>query len=187
MSYARVLTSRVASRSLLASTALVVVGAAVTALAAQWHVPMWPVPMTGQTLAVLVVGAALGWRRGAASQVVYLAMGAAGLPVFTDGAAGVSVLMGPTAGYLFAFPVAAALAGHLARKRHDRRFATMVLAFLAGSAVIYVGGVAGLMSTLDYSPIQAVRVGVVPFLIGDAIKAALAGVILPAAWRLSRD
>lgn len=186
MSYAPVITSRVASRSSTATVALVVAGAAVTALAAQWYVPMWPVPITGQTLAVLLVGAALGWKAGAASQLLYLAVGAAGLPVFTEASSGVGVLVGPTAGYLLAFPLAAALVGRLAQARHDRRFWSMVGAFLAGSALIYVGGVIGLMTTIDATFGEAFRIGVVPFLVGDAIKAALAGVLLPGAWKVAR-
>lgn len=188
MSYAPVITARAGVRSRVATVVLVIGVAALTALAAQWYVPLWPVPVTGQTLAVLLGGAALGWRAGAAAQLLYLAVGAAGLPVFTEASGGWQVLFGSgatTAGYLFAFPVAAALVGRLAEARHDRRFWPMVRAFLAGSAVIYAGGVTGLMLVLDLSVIEALRVGVVPFLVGDALKAALAGVLLPGAWRLT--
>ncbi len=166
--------------------ALVVAVAALTAVSAQWRIPLWPVPVTGQTFAVLLGGAALGWRAGGAAQLLYLALGAAGLPVFTEASGGLEVLAGPTAGYLLAFPVAAALVGRLAERRHDRRFWTMAAAFLAGSGIIYLGGVAGLMTLLGMSLAEALTVGVVPFLVGDAIKAAAAGVVLPAAWRLVR-
>ena len=185
MSYAPpVITARVQSRSLVATAGLVVATAALTALAAQWYIPLWPVPVTGQTLVVLAGGAALGWRAGAASQLLYLSVGAMGLPVFAEASGDVGVLVGPTAGYLFAFPVAAALVGWLAERRHDRRFLTMVAAFLLGSAVIYLGGVAGLMITLGLRLGEALAVGVWPFLVGDALKAAAAGMLLPGAWRL---
>lgn len=186
MSYApAVLASRVAPRSRTATALLVVAAAALTALAAQWRIPMWPVPVTGQTFAVLLAGAALGWRAGGAAQLLYLAVGAAGVPVFTDGASGVAYLTGPTAGYLIAFPVAAAVVGRLAEHRQDRRFWTMAGAFVLGSTIIYLGGVAGLMSLMGMSPGEALSAGVFPFLVGDAIKAAAAGVLLPAAWKFS--
>ena len=152
MSYAQVITARAAPRSAVATASLVVAVAALTGLAAQWYVPMWPVPITGQTLVVLLGGAALGWRAGAAAQLLYLFAGAAGLPIFTEASGGIDVLVGSgatTAGYLFAFPVAAALVGALAQRRQDRRFLSMARAFLAGSAVIYAGGVAGLITIED--------------------------------------
>ncbi|HEX7100718.1 MAG TPA: biotin transporter BioY [Acidimicrobiia bacterium] len=187
MSYAPVITARAAARSRLATAALVVGVAALTALAAQWYIPMWPVPVTGQTLVVLLGGAALGWKAGAAAQVLYLLVGSVGFPVFSEASGGIDILFGPTAttaGYLLAFPVAAGLVGRAAQARHDRRFWSMVRAFLAGSAVIYAGGVIGLQLVLGIDTLEALRVGVVPFLVGDAIKAAIAGVLLPGAWRL---
>lgn len=189
MSYAPVIAARVGARSGAATAVLVVGAAALTALAAQWYIPLWPVPVTGQTLVILLGGAALGWKAGAAAQVLYLAMGAVGLPVFSEASSGVDVLWGPaatTAGYLFAFPVAAALVGWLAERRHDRRFWTMVAAFAAGSAVIYLGGMIGLMAVLGVGPSEAFALGVWPFLVGDALKAAAAGILLPGAWRLLR-
>ena len=185
MTYApAVITARITSRSRVATVALVVAGAALTALAAQVRIPLWPVPITGQTFAVLLTGAALGWRAGGAAQLLYLAMGAAGLPVFTEASGGINVLLGPTSGYLFAFPLAAALVGRMAERRHDRRFWSMVGAFVAGSALVYVLGVVGLMASLGLALTTALQEGVVPFLVGDAIKAAAAGLLLPAAWRL---
>ena len=186
MTYApAVITFRMSSRSRLAAVALVVAAAALTALAAQVRIPLWPVPITGQTFAVLLTGAALGWRAGGAAQLLYLVVGALGAPVFTEASGGVDVLTGATAGYLFAFPVAAALVGRLAESRHDRRFWTMALAFIVGSAVIYIGGMLGLVLTLGMSPGAAFADGVLPFLIGDAIKAVGAGIVLPGAWRLT--
>lgn len=187
MSYAPVIATRVGVRSRVATAALLVGVAALTALAAQWYIPLWPVPVTGQTLAVLLGGAVLGWRAGAAAQLLYLAVGAAGMPVFTEASGGWDVLFGPaatTAGYLLAFPVAAALVGRLAQARHDRRFWPMARAFLAGSAIIYVGGVLGLMAVLELGVVEAVEIGVLPFLVGDALKAAMAGLALPGAWKL---
>ncbi|CAN5841911.1 biotin transporter BioY [soil metagenome] len=178
-----VITSRVTTRSWAATTALIVGVATLTALAAQWRIPLWPVPITGQTFAVLLGGAALGWRAGGAAQLLYLAVGALGAPVFTEVSGGIAVLTGTTAGYLIGFPVAAALVGWLAERHHDRRFWTMVAAFGAGSAVIYLFGMAGLVA-LGFSPGSALANGVVPFLVGDALKAAAAGILLPGAWRL---
>lgn len=184
MSYApAVISARLGSRSRALTIVSVVAVAALTAAAAQWRIPLWPVPVTGQTFAVLLGGAALGWRAGGAAQLLYLAVGAAGVPVFTDGASGLAYLTGPTAGYLVAFPLAAALVGRLAERRADRRFWSMVGAFLAGSAVIYLGGVTGLVLLLDMTVPEAITAGVIPFLVGDAIKAAAAGLLLPSAWK----
>src|SRR5438093_5499711 len=121
---------------------LVASASLVTALGAQLAIPLpWsPVPITGQTFAVLLTGAVLGARRGFLAQALYLAEGAMGLPVFAGGAAGVAKLMGPTAGYLIAFPFAAMLTGALAERGWDRRFLTMLAAMLLGSAVIFVRG-----------------------------------------------
>lgn len=191
MSYAPpVIATHIIGRSRTLTALLVVAVTALTALAAQWYIPMWPVPITGQTLVVLLGGAALGWKAGAAAQILYLAVGAAGIPVFTEASSGVDVLWGPaatTAGYLFAFPVAAALVGWMAERHHDRRFWTTVGAFVLGSAVIYMGGLIGLMSVLDIGLGEALSVGVYPFLVGDALKAALAGALLPGAWKLTKD
>lgn len=165
-------------------SALVVAAAALTALAAQWRIPLWPVPITGQTFAVLLTGAALGWRAGGAAQLLYLAVGAAGAPIFTEASGGLDVFAGPTVGYLVGFPIAAAIVGRLAEHGHDRRFWSMALAFVTGSAVIYFAGMVGLISVLGITPAAAFADGVAPFLVGDAIKAVAAGLALPAAWRL---
>ena len=133
------LADRVVPRSVLADAALVVGGAALTALAAQLVIPLWPVPITGQTFAVLLVGTVLGMRRGAASLLLY---GLAGLvlPVYADGGHGLAVLLGTSGGYIVAFPFAAALTGWLAHRRWDRRVIGTLVSFLAGSAVIYAIG-----------------------------------------------
>ena len=164
-------------------------GALLTAIAAQisFHLPWTPVPITGQTFAVLVIGAGLGARRGAASQMLYITLGAIGLPFYADGDGGWSAATGPTAGYLVGFVVAAAAVGWLAERRQDRNLALSVHAMLAGSAIIYVFGVAWLAHSLKVSTAEAVELGMAPFVIGDFVKLLAAGAILPAAWRLVSD
>ena len=170
----------------MATIALVVGFALLTALTAQIriHLPFTPVPITGQTFAVLLSGATLGWRAGAASQALYVALGAVGLPFYADGAHGFTVLAGATGGYLVGFVVAAGLVGWLAERRHDRNVLTAAIAFLGGTAIIYVFGVTWLMWELDVSGTRAMELGMVPFVIGDLLKVGLAGLALPTAWRL---
>lgn len=184
-----VITQRALPRSRILSVVLVVAAATLTALAAQWRIdlPFTPVPITGQTFAVLLTGAALGWKLGSAGQMLYLAVGALGAPVFTDSSGGIEVVQGATGGYLIGFIFAAGLVGWMAEHRQDRSFATMFTAFIVGSAVIYAFGVVGLMMATDSSLTGAVELGVVPFLLGDLIKAATAGLLLPGAWRLVGD
>jgi biotin transport system substrate-specific component len=163
---------------------MVLSGTALVALAAQLAVPMFPVPMTMQTFAVLLVGAVIGAGRAAISMSLYLGLGAAGLPVF----AGAQNLTGvlPTAGYLVGFVAAAALVGLLARMGWSSSPLRVAASFAAGSLVIYGFGVVGLMLALGLTPSTALAAGVLPFLIGDVAKAALAAVLLPAAWKLVR-
>jgi biotin transport system substrate-specific component len=167
--------------------AILVVGAALlTALAAQvsFLLPFTPVPVTGQTFAVLLAGTALGSRLGAASQALYVALGAAGLPFYADGEGGWQAATGATAGYLVGFVVAAAVLGMLAERRQDRAVLTAVPAMLMGTAIIYALGAWWLSIELGVSAAKAVELGVAPFLIGDALKLAAAGLLLPATWRL---
>lgn len=169
------------------SAALVVAFSLLTALAAQVVIPLpWtPVPLTGQTFAVLLAGALLGSRLGALAMVLYLFEGALGLPFFRGGAGGAAHLSGATAGYLLAFPAAAFVTGHLAERGWDRRFVTAAAAMALGSFVILAGGWAWL--TLFFrSAGEAFRLGVAPFLPGDVIKIALAAAALPAGWKLLR-
>jgi biotin transport system substrate-specific component len=167
------------------SNAGLIVGASlVTALAAQVAIPMAPVPITGQTFAVLLTGAVLGPRRAALAQLLYLVEGAAGLPVFAGGAFGLAKLAGPTGGYLLAFPFAAALTGWLAARGWDRRFDTMLLAMLLGSSVIFACGLAQLARFVPAG--QLLRVGLVPFVPGDLVKSSLAALAFPATWRFAR-
>ena len=158
--------------------AAVVLGTALVALAAQVAIPLpgTPVPVTLQPLAVLVVGGLLGPRLGAASLVLYLMLGAAGLPVFTPiGLPGVARLIGPTGGYLLAYPLAAAAVGRLSGD--GTRFARLLVAVLAGLAVIHLGGLAQL-ALLTGSLSGAARLGTLPFLLSDIGKVAIAVLVL---------
>ncbi len=180
------ITHRILPRTLATSILLVVAAAAVTAVAAQWRIilPFTPVPITGQTFAVLLTGAALGMRLGAAGQLLYLAVGALGAPVFSEAQGGMDVVSGATGGYLIGFVFAAGLIGWMAERRQDRTFSKMFTAFISGSAVIYFFGVIGLVAATGMSTSEAIANGVVPFVLGDVIKAAAAGLILPGAWKL---
>jgi biotin transport system substrate-specific component len=169
-------------------SALVVVGfSLLTALAAQVVVPLpfTPVPLTGQTFAVLLTGALLGPRLGALAMLAYLAEGAAGLPFFRGGAGGVGHFSGATAGYLLAFPAAAYVTGLLAERGWDRRFRTAAAAMALGSFVILACGWAWL-ALMFKGGAEAFRLGVAPFLPGDVLKVALAAAALPAGWALLR-
>ncbi|MGF1668477.1 MAG: biotin transporter BioY [Acidimicrobiia bacterium] len=176
------------TRSRLMTATLVVGFALLTGFAALWEIPLGftPVPITGQTFAVLLAGATLGLRAGAASQMLYLAMGAVGLPFYSGGSSGWEVLSGPTVGYLIGFVVAAAVVGRLAQAKADRKVLTAVPAFALGTVVIYACGMVGLVMVTGMSVGGAFAAGVAPFLIGDALKAAAAGILLPAAWKLTR-
>ena len=168
--------------------ALLIAGAsAATALAARIAIPVpWsPVPLTGQTFAVLLSGAVLGARRAFLAQALYLAEGATGLPVFAGGAAGLATFAGPTGGYLAAFPLAAALTGALAERGWDRRFVTMLAAMLLGSAVIFTLGLIQLSRFVQ--PAQLLAAGLLPFLPGDLVKSGLAALAFPFAWRLAHE
>jgi biotin transport system substrate-specific component len=156
-------------------------GALLIALSSRLVIPLMPVPVTGQTFGVLLVGAALGSRRGPLSLLTYLAAGACGLPVFAGGAAGPARLMGPTAGYLAGFVLAAGLVGWLCERGWDRRPASTCLAMVLGQIVIYVPGVVWLAGFVGMPAAWAA--GLTPFLLGDAAKAALAALVLPLAWR----
>lgn len=167
--------------------ALVVGFALLTALMAQVRLPLpfTPVPVTGQTFAVLLSGAALGWRLGAVSQGLYVALGALGLPFYAGGNGGWEYATGSTGGYLVGFVVAALVVGHLAERRHDRTVATAVPAFLTGTVIIYLFGVSWLAWSLGVGAVEAMELGMVPFVVGDLVKVVLAGVALPAAWKLT--
>jgi biotin transport system substrate-specific component len=165
---------------------LVIAGAALTALAAQlrFNVPWTPVPYTGQTGAVLLVGAALGWRLGGISMLLYIAAGLAGLPVFNGAASGVQQLIGVTGGYLIGFIVAAALTGWLAERGWDRSPARTLALMDIGTLAIYAIGVPVLAVVAGLGPVEAITNGALYFLPWDAAKLIVAAIVLPGAWRL---
>jgi biotin transport system substrate-specific component len=166
------------------SVGIVVAFSLLTALSAQVVIPMWPVPMTGQTFAVLLTGALLGSRLGAAAMIVYLIEGATGLPFFQQGHGGLAYLLGPTGGYLVAFPAAAFVTGAFAEHGWDKRFLTAAAAMAIGSVLILLSGWAWL--SVLRTPMFAFNAGVAPFLIGDIVKIALAAAVLPTGWALLR-
>lgn len=163
---------------------LIVFGSLFVAACAQISIPLLPftpVPLTGQTFAVLLVGAAFGANRGAASLGLYVAEGALGLPFFAGGTSGIG---GPTTGYLIGFIIAAYVIGLLAERGLDRSFRTSLVPFLIGTVIIYLVGATWLTISLQWTAQDGFMKGVFPFLIGDAIKLILAGVALPTAWKL---
>jgi biotin transport system substrate-specific component len=168
------------------SGATIVLGAALTALAAQVAVPVpgSPVPVTGQTFAVLLTAAALGPARGLAAQVLYLAAGVAGLPVFARASHGAGVVFGASGGYLVGFLAAAVIAGWGARRGADRSPVRTLVLFALASGVIYLIGTAWLCLDTGMSASAGIAAGVTPFLPGDAGKALLAAGLLPGAWWL---
>ena len=161
----------------------ILVGSLLVAACAQIAIPLpWtPVPVTGQTLGVLLVGAALGARKGAAALLLYLAEGAAGLPFFAGGTAGARVFLGPTGGYLVGFPLAAAVVGCLAERGWDRHVVTMVAAMSLGTTLLFATGCAWLGSFVGFD--RVVALGVLPFLPGAILKIGVAAAALPLAWR----
>jgi len=174
-----------------ARVAAVVFAVALTATAAQFTVvvPFTIVPFTLTPLVVLLVGAALGSRLGAASQLAYLALGIAGVQVFAPSLTlppGAARLLGPTGGYLMAYPAAAFIVGRLAERGWDRSFMSSVMAMLAGLAVIYAGGLTWmLVYTRSFE--AALLQGIAPFVIADVAKAFMAALLLPTAWRFLSD
>jgi biotin transporter BioY len=155
-----------------------------TALAAQIVIPIGPVPITGQTFAVLLTGALLGSRLGAMAMVVYLIEGASGLPFFYGGHGGLVHLLGPTGGYLVAFPAGAFITGAFAENGWDKRFSTAAVAMAVGSIVILLSGWAWFAAVTHTPLFAAYRLSVAPHLIGDVIKILLAAAALPAGWAL---
>lgn len=174
------------SAGVAADIALIGVGAAFVALAAQVAVPLpfTPVPLSGQTFAAVLVGSSLGAARGLASLVVYIAAGLAGAPIYADGTHGWVILSGPTGGYIIGFALAAALAGSLAERRWDRRFSSAVTAMLTANVVIYLVGLPWLALSLDTTLERTLELGLYPFVPGDVLKLYLAAALLPAAWRV---
>ncbi|HEX3264699.1 MAG TPA: biotin transporter BioY [Candidatus Limnocylindrales bacterium] len=163
--------------------ALILLGTIVIAASAQVYIPTQPVPFTGQTFGVLLTAGALGFRRGLLATVLYLALGAIGLPIFAEGKHGVEWLVGATGGYLVGFVLATAIVGRLAELGWDRNLLGSVGAMVIGSVAIYAVGVPWLAAVALGGDIsKAISVGLVPFLAWDVIKLVLAAVAFPAAW-----
>ncbi len=184
MAYADVLRPAVRRYAFLYDLGLVIAGSLLVALSAQVAIPLpsSPVPLTGQTLVVLLVGVVLGSRRGAICMLTYLGEGIIGWPVFAGGQFGWMHLLGPTGGYLVGFVVAAYISGLLAERGWDRRLRTSLLAMVSGNLVIYLFGLVWLGRFVGTD--QAVALGVLPFLPGDLVKIGLGTWLLPTGWRL---
>jgi biotin transport system substrate-specific component len=181
----RALVDKVIPRSVVNNAALILSGAVVTAYAAQLVIPMWPVPITAQTLAVLLVGSVLGATRGAISLIAYFSMGAVGLPVFS---AATSLSFGPTFGYLIGFVAAAAVVGWLSERGWHKSVSGVLGSFAIANAVIYLFGLPWLAFALgalgvanDFVSVAAA--GLVPFILGDVLKMIFAAALLPLAWK----
>ncbi len=182
-----VLADRIVSRSLATDLVLIAAGTAVVALLAQVTIPLWPVPITGQTLAVLLVGATLGMARGAASLGLYLVLGLVGLPVYApqdDGShlTGFVALAAPSFGYIVGFVVAAAVVGWLSERTWDRKFLKAMATFVGGSLVVFAFGLPWLAVVTGATLAQTFEWGFTPFIVGGLVKAVIAALLLPAAW-----
>lgn len=183
-SAAPLLATLVAPHSRVALTSRVIailLGTVLLALSAKVQVPFWPVPMTMQTLVVLLLGTAYGARLAVATVLLYLAEGLAGLPVFAGVGAGPAYMAGPTAGYLVGFIAAAWLAGALAERGWDRSLLGVTAAMALGHGVVFVPGIAWLATFLGID--KAIAVGLLPFLGGTVLKTLLGTALMQAAWR----
>ena len=170
-----------AEKGALTKAAFVVFGSLLLALSAQFKIPLYPVPITGQTLVVLLIGMTFGARLGGITMAAYLFEGVLGLPVFAGGASGIAILMGPTGGYLFGFLLASVTMGYLAERGMGRTAVSTVVAMIIGNCVIYVCGALWLSNFIGFG--QAIAAGVLPFLYGDTLKLIIAAVLMPLAWR----
>ena len=170
--------------NLLYNTVLVMGASILVALSAQIAIPLpfTPVPVTAQTLAVLLIGAVLGSARGALAILTYLAEGAVGLPVFAGGKAGLAWLAGPTGGYLLGFVLAAFVTGFLAERKWDRNIFSGFLAMLIGNVIIFAFGLLVLQSYVGVE--RVLELGFYPFILGDIVKLALAAILLPSSWKI---
>ena len=167
--------------SLFKKLVLLIAGVLVLAISAQLKVPFYPVPITMQTLVVMLIGFTFGARLGSSTVLVYLASGAIGAPVFAGGA-GLAYMSGPTGGYLFGFLVAVYLIGFFTEQGYGRTFISTLLLALAGTIVFYLFGVAWLTTILGFE--KAIKFGLLPFLYGDVLKMFLLALSIPATWKL---
>ena len=172
--------------NLITDALLVLAGTALVAAAAQISVklPFTPVPITGQTFAVLLVGASLGCVLGTASAMLYLWLGVAGAPIYAHHDSGWSVITSASGGYIVGFVLAAALTGFLAERRWDRRLSSSIGLMLTGNVVIYLVGLPWLAVVLNTNLEKTLEFGLYPFIPGDTFKLYLAAAALPAAWKL---
>ncbi len=185
-----VVPSRPSHSSNLLKDGLLVLGFSIfLALCAQLSIklPFTPVPITLQTLGVLLIGAVLGSKRGALTMLVYLAEGAAGLPVFAGDPIGFTHLLGFTAGYLWATPIAAFVTGLLCERGFDRSYLTSALAMLPGTLIFYALGVPWLAITAHMNIAHAFVAGMLPFIPGDLLKLVIASALLPSAWKIVKS
>ena len=174
-----------ATTSITRMALLALLGTGLLTLSAKINVPFYPVPMTMQTFAVLIIGMAFGWKLGFATLALYLIEGISGLPVFAGTPSkgiGFAYMMGPTGGYLFGFLLSAPLLGYLGEKGFDRNFIMTLMAMVAGTLVIFVFGYIWLAYLIGTE--KAFQFGVLPFLWGEAFKILLAALILPFLWKL---
>ena len=178
-------------RALCYDFALIIGGSVFVALSARVAIwlPFSPVPVTGQTFAVLMIGALFGARRGCLTILAYIIEGTAGLPVFASGTGGFAWLAGPTGGYLLGFIAAAYITGFLAEKGWDRRIGTTILAMVFGNIAIYTFGLLWLFCLISISKAPGstnniLAVGLYPFIVGDLLKIALVAAVLPSGWKL---
>lgn len=178
------LVDRVLAPTLLMDIVLVLAGAALVSLAAQFVVPLWPVPSTGQIVGVLVVGYSMGALRGGLALLIYVSLGALGVPVFNQGGAGWAHLMGDTGGYLVGFVGAAVLAGLCAEHRWDRRVLSNFVCSLALMFVVYAVGVIRLADLRAYGIADALADGFYPLVAAGVVKVLVVALIVPLGWRL---
>ena len=163
---------------------LIATGALFIYLTSLIVVPHDPIPWTGQTFGVLMVGGALGLRRGLLAVALYVLLGYVGLPFFAEGKSGASVILGPSGGYLIGFIVAGGVVGRLAELGWDRRFGGAIAMMLIGSAIIYAIGLPWLAAARNLTPSQTIDAGLTPFILWDAVKLTVAAGIFPATWWL---
>ncbi len=177
--------SLVGTPTLIRRALTVLAGATLISIFAQISIPLsfTPVPITGQTLAVLLVGTALGTIDGTASTTLYLLAGALGAPIYAGHAHGLEIIHSPSGGYLVGFVVAATLTGYLAERGWDRHINSSISAMLSGNVVIYAFGITWLAHQLHISISKAFELGLYPFVAGDLLKIYLAGALLPTTWR----
>ncbi len=172
----------VGSLSLLRNLAIVLLGSAFIAISAQLSVPMFPVPMTMQTLAISVIGLTFGARLAGLTLLAYLVEGALGLPVFAGGGAGILKLVGPTSGFLWGFVGMAFLTGWMAENGFSRGFVRLFIAAFVPATLVFVPGVLGLWALTPLDLSGAFNAGALPFLVGDVVKSTLAALVVTGGW-----